>query len=67
MCRHVSEVAGEVILQFLSDRKNGGNINKSYTIYGENKRYNSNYSNSNITPIEYINNKKLSKVRKRQY
>ena len=65
MCRHVSEVAGEAMLRFVSDRKDGVNTNKVYTLYEGDSRFNRDYSNNYKTPLDYINAKKLSKVKKR--
>ena len=65
MNNRVAEVTGEAMLRFVRDKKDGVNINKSYTIYGLDRGYNKDYSNNYRTPIDYINAKKLKKVRKR--
>ena len=65
MYKHVSEVAGEAILRFVRDKKNGVNTNKVYTLYEGDSRFYKDSSNNFKTPAEYINAKKLSKVKKR--
>lgn len=65
MYKHVSEVAGEAMLRFVRDKKDGVNTNKVYTIYEGDSRFYNDSSNNYKTPLDYINAKKLSKVRKR--
>ena len=67
MSNRVAELAGDAMLRYVSDKKDGINNNRVYTSYNGDYHYNVYGANNYQNPVEYVNAKKLRKVRKRQY
>ena len=68
MCNRVAEVAGDAMLRYVSDKRDGVNTNRIYTSYNyDNHNYGYHSKSYYKNPADYINDRKLRKVRKKQY